>query len=163
MNKIGLTEQQVLKSRQEHGDNRLSEVKSEGFWEKLKGNFGDPMIKILCVALIINVVFAFLGQTEAHAVQPVQSSLLLISIYFFSSSLYVIEFSSQFIESFLNSFNSLFTFSKSILIFSISFIFSVPDKILSSKSTMFSNEYILEFVDIFVFLLNRSNVKNFLL
>ena len=64
MNKLGLTEQEVLKSRQEHGDNRLSEVKSEGFWEKLKDNFGDPMIKILCVALIINVVFAFLGQTE---------------------------------------------------------------------------------------------------
>ena len=62
--KKGLTEEQVLKSRQEYGDNRLSEVKSEGFWEKLKGNFGDPMIKILCVALIINVVFAFLGQTE---------------------------------------------------------------------------------------------------
>ncbi len=36
MNKLGLTEQEVLKSRQEHGDNRLSEVKSEGFWEKLK-------------------------------------------------------------------------------------------------------------------------------
>ena len=64
MNKLGLTEEQVLKSRQEYGDNRLSEVKSEGFWEKLKGNFGDPMIKILCVALIINIVFAFLGQTE---------------------------------------------------------------------------------------------------
>lgn len=62
--KLGLTEQEVLKSRQEHGDNRLSEVKSEGFWEKLLSNFGDPMIKILCVALIINIIFAFLGQTE---------------------------------------------------------------------------------------------------
>lgn len=62
--KKGLTEKEVLKSRQEHGDNRLSEVKSEGFWEKLLSNFGDPMIKILCVALIINIIFAFLGQTE---------------------------------------------------------------------------------------------------
>ena len=62
--KKGLTEEQVLKSRQEHGDNRLSEVKSEGFWEKLLSNFGDPMIKILCIALIINIIFAFLGQTE---------------------------------------------------------------------------------------------------
>ena len=62
--KLGLTEQEVLKSRQEHGDNRLSEVKSERFWEKLLSNFGNPMIKILCVALIINIIFAFLGQTE---------------------------------------------------------------------------------------------------
>lgn len=62
--KKGLTKEQVLKSRQEHGNNRLSEVKSEGFWEKLLSNFGDPMIKILCIALIINIIFAFLGQTE---------------------------------------------------------------------------------------------------
>ena len=62
--KKGLTKEQVLKSRQKYGDNRLSEVKSEGFWEKLLSNFGDPMIKILCVALIINIIFAFLGQTE---------------------------------------------------------------------------------------------------
>ena len=62
--KLGLTEQEVLKSRQEQGDNRLSEVKSERFWEKLLSNFGNPMIKILCVALIINIIFAFLGQTE---------------------------------------------------------------------------------------------------
>ena len=62
--KKGLTKEQVLKSRQEHGDNRLSEVKSEGFWEKLLSNFGDPMIKILCIALIINIIFAILGQTE---------------------------------------------------------------------------------------------------
>ena len=77
MNKIGLTEQQVLKSRQEHGDNRLSEVKSEGFWEKLKGNFGDPMIKILCVALIINVVFAFLGQTEWYESVGIAMAVIL--------------------------------------------------------------------------------------
>lgn len=64
MRKLGLTEEEAAQSRKEHGDNRLSEQKVESFWEKLWGNFGDPMIKILCVALIINVVFAFLGQTE---------------------------------------------------------------------------------------------------
>lgn len=60
----GLTDAQVEKSKAQFGDNRMTEQKGEGFWAKLKGNFGDPMIKILCVALIINVVFAFLGQTE---------------------------------------------------------------------------------------------------
>lgn len=64
MKHIGLSDQQVQESKSRHGDNRLSEVKSETFWSKLWGNFGDPMIKILCVALAINVVFAFLGQTE---------------------------------------------------------------------------------------------------
>lgn len=64
MKKIGLTDEQVEKSKQQYGDNRLSELETESFWDKLKGNFGDPMIKILCVALVINVIFAFLGQTE---------------------------------------------------------------------------------------------------
>lgn len=60
----GLTDAQVESSKAKYGDNRMTEQKGESFWTKLAGNFGDPMIKILCVALIINVVFAFLGQTE---------------------------------------------------------------------------------------------------
>ncbi len=64
MKHVGLSDQQAAESKQQYGDNRLSEVAGETFWQKLIGNFGDPMIKILCVALVINVVFAFLGQTE---------------------------------------------------------------------------------------------------
>lgn len=60
----GLTAEQVQKSKEQFGDNRLSEVAKESFWSKLKGNFGDPMIKILCVALVINVIFAVLGYAE---------------------------------------------------------------------------------------------------
>ena len=60
----GLTDAQVEESKAKYGDNRMTEQQGEGFWSKLKDNFGDPMIKILCVALVINVVFAFLGQTE---------------------------------------------------------------------------------------------------
>lgn len=64
MDIIGLNLEQVAASKQKYGDNRMTEQESESFWSKLIGNFGDPMIKILCVALLINVVFAFLGQTE---------------------------------------------------------------------------------------------------
>lgn len=64
MSNIGLTSEEVEKSRQEHGSNALTEQDTESFWDKLKDNFGDPMIKILCVALIINIAFVFLGQTE---------------------------------------------------------------------------------------------------
>lgn len=64
MKHVGLSDQQAAESKQQYGDNRLSEVAGETFWQKLIDNFGDPMIKILCVALVINVVFAFLGQTE---------------------------------------------------------------------------------------------------
>jgi len=64
MSKFGLSSSQVKASKEKHGDNRLTELESEGFWSKFLGNLGDPMIKILCVALAINVVFVFLGHTE---------------------------------------------------------------------------------------------------
>ncbi len=64
MHKVGLSSEEAELSRAEHGSNALTEVEKGSFLSKLKDNFGDPMIKILCVALIINVVFAFLGQTE---------------------------------------------------------------------------------------------------
>lgn len=60
----GLTDEQVEESKKKYGDNSMTEKETESFWSKLKDNFGDPMIKILCVALLINVIFAFLGQTE---------------------------------------------------------------------------------------------------
>lgn len=60
----GLSNAQVEESKRKYGDNSLTQQETESFWAKLLGNFGDPMIKILCVALLINVIFAFLGQTE---------------------------------------------------------------------------------------------------
>lgn len=64
MIKRGLTSKEVLESEEKYGNNRLTEQKGESFFDKLKDNFGDPMIKILCIALIINIIFAFLGQAE---------------------------------------------------------------------------------------------------
>lgn len=60
----GLDASLVQKSREQHGTNQLTPPKIEGFWDKFKGNFDDPIIKILMVALVINVVFMFLGKTE---------------------------------------------------------------------------------------------------
>ncbi len=81
--KVGLNDREVVEQRQKYGSNMLSEVKSESFWDKLKGNFGDPMIKILCVALAINVVFAFLGQTEWY--EPVGIAVAVILATFVST------------------------------------------------------------------------------
>jgi calcium-translocating P-type ATPase len=64
MKNYGLTSEQIQESKSKYGDNRLTERETEGFWSSFKDNLGDPMIKILCVALVINAVFAFLGQTE---------------------------------------------------------------------------------------------------
>lgn len=63
MKKFGLTDAEVAESKKKFGDNSMTEQASESFWDKLKGNLADPMIKILIFALIINVVLAVLGIT----------------------------------------------------------------------------------------------------
>ena len=83
MKNIGLSDQDVLESRNKFGNNKLSEYQKEGFWDKLKNNFGDPMIKILCVALIINVIFTFLGKTKWY--ESVGIALAVILATFIST------------------------------------------------------------------------------
>ena len=72
----GLTDEQVIRSREEHGSNALTEIKGEGFFKKVWKNLGDPMIKILLVALAINVVFTALGQSKWF--EPVGIALAIL-------------------------------------------------------------------------------------
>lgn len=78
-----LSDEEAEQSRAKYGSNKLTEVAAEGFWEKLWGNFGDPMIKILCVALIINVIFACIGQAEWY--EPIGIALAVILATFVST------------------------------------------------------------------------------
>ncbi len=80
MKKLGLTSDQAAKSRAEHGSNALTQAPGESFWSKLKDNFGDPMIKILCVALIINIVFVFLGQTEWYESVGIAAAVIIATL-----------------------------------------------------------------------------------
>lgn len=55
----GLTAEEVNISRQNHGNNILPTEKKMGFWRQYLSSFGDPIIKILLVALSINIIFMF--------------------------------------------------------------------------------------------------------
>ncbi|MDR0293129.1 MAG: cation-translocating P-type ATPase [Oscillospiraceae bacterium] len=55
----GLTEAEVVASRRKYGENRITEKKRRGFFPRLLDNLGDPMIKILLIALAINLLFLF--------------------------------------------------------------------------------------------------------
>jgi calcium-translocating P-type ATPase len=61
LKKFGLNDKEVEESKAKYGTNKLSEVQGETFWDKLKGNLEDPMIKILIVALLVNIVIFILG------------------------------------------------------------------------------------------------------
>ena len=58
---LGLSSDAALKARNMYGSNQLTKQEVETFWDKYKGNFDDPIIKILLVALGINVFFCFFG------------------------------------------------------------------------------------------------------
>ena len=60
-NQKGLTDAEVIASRQKHGGNILSQKKKKSFLSRFFGNFSDPVIKILLVALGVNLFFAFRG------------------------------------------------------------------------------------------------------
>ena len=64
MQKYGLNSQQVQRSQVLHGRNILPQPQQQSFLKKLGENLQDPMIKILLVALLINMVFAYNGQGD---------------------------------------------------------------------------------------------------
>lgn len=60
----GLTTEEVNRNKAIHGDNVIIQPEGETFWQKFIGNFNDPIIKILLVALGLNVVFMLMGKAE---------------------------------------------------------------------------------------------------
>ena len=77
---FGLKSDEVLLSREKYGSNRLTEQKREGFFKKLIGNFGDPMIIILCVALAINILFAVLGKVAWYESVGIAAAVLIATL-----------------------------------------------------------------------------------
>lgn len=55
----GLNNEEVFKSRKEYGSNKITDKKQDGFIKLLIESLGDPIIKILLIALAIKVVFLF--------------------------------------------------------------------------------------------------------
>lgn len=64
MKLTGLSAKQVEESRLKHGSNTLTEIPPDPLWKKVLEGFKDPMIMILLVALFVQVVLFFLGETE---------------------------------------------------------------------------------------------------
>lgn len=64
MTKIGLTSEEAAQSLKKYGNNALSKPPQQTFIDKLLDNFGDPIIRILIVALLVNVVFVYMGYAD---------------------------------------------------------------------------------------------------
>lgn len=56
---MGLSDEEVIKSRKEYGTNEITKQKKNTFLKLLVESLGDPIIKILLIALAIKVVVLF--------------------------------------------------------------------------------------------------------
>ena len=57
INSTGLSNDEVIKSREKYGNNALTVIKKDSFLKQLIRSLGDPIIKILLIALGIKTVF----------------------------------------------------------------------------------------------------------
>lgn len=56
---VGLSDEQVRTSRQQHGDNVLTPPKKTSLWKLYLDKYRDPIIQILLVAALVSLVLAF--------------------------------------------------------------------------------------------------------
>lgn len=72
----GLNNEEVLKSREEHGDNSLAKEKTKGVFRRFFENLNDPIIKVLIIALVVEVVFT-LGNCNLFELFGIVAAILI--------------------------------------------------------------------------------------
>ena len=72
----GLTREEVLKSKEKHGQNLLAKEKTKGFFRRFIENLNDPIIKILIIALIVEVIFT-LGNVNFFEIFGIVLAILI--------------------------------------------------------------------------------------
>lgn len=80
----GLSPAEVEKSRERYGKNVFSRAKGRGFWRRFLGNLGDPVIKVLLLALLLHLVLLFRNNDWLETAGIAVSILLATSISTFS-------------------------------------------------------------------------------
>ena len=76
----GLTTKEAEASRRQNGDNRLSKGKRIGFFRRFLSNLNDPVIRVLLIALGLNLLFMFRRADWLESVGIALSILLATSI-----------------------------------------------------------------------------------
>ena len=74
----GLTDKEVLESRQKYGSNVIPESEPTTFWAEFKETFNDPMIRILLAIAILMIVMFFLGYAEIY--EPLGTIVAIIIV-----------------------------------------------------------------------------------
>ena len=77
---IGLSDEQVLSSREQYGSNEIPDSEPTTFWAEFKETFNDPMIRILLVIAGIMIAMFFFGYAEIY--EPLGTILAVFIVAF---------------------------------------------------------------------------------
>ena len=64
----GLTQDEVIRSREQHGTNLLTPPKRKSLWRLFFEKFNDPVIRILLVAAVLSLGIGFIHNEFAEAI-----------------------------------------------------------------------------------------------
>ena len=62
----GLSQKEAEQSGKDYGKNQLTPKQRRTFWQTYWGQYDDPIIMVLLIALGINIVFTFFGKVDWH-------------------------------------------------------------------------------------------------
>ena len=65
---MGLSKDEVINNRKKYGTNEINVKKEHKFIDLFIESLGDPMIKILLVALVIKIIFLFQDSLSHHTI-----------------------------------------------------------------------------------------------
>ena len=80
MNFKGLTDKEVLESRQQYGSNTIPDSEPTTFWAEFKETFKDPMIRILLIIAALMMVMFFFGYADIY--EPLGTAVAVIIVAF---------------------------------------------------------------------------------
>ncbi|MBO4985195.1 MAG: cation-translocating P-type ATPase [Bacteroides sp.] len=80
---VGLTDEQVLKSRAEHGSNLLTPPKRPSLWKLYLEKFEDPVVRVLLVAALFSLIISIIENEYAETIGIIAAILLATGIGFY--------------------------------------------------------------------------------
>ena len=72
----GLSEIEAKESFEKYGDNRLEKIKSKSLFKRFIENLSDPIIRILIIALVLQIVFT-LGDCNYYEIFGIVAAILI--------------------------------------------------------------------------------------
>lgn len=81
--RLGLTEAEVLESREKHGANLLTPPKRVSLWRLYLEKFEDPVVRVLLVAALFSLIISIIENDYAETIGIIAAILLATGIGFY--------------------------------------------------------------------------------